>query len=157
MLSIIVATDIEGGIGKENDLLFHIREDLQRFKELTTGHTIIMGRKTFESLPNGALPNRENVVITRGEVDYDNVTIVDDLCKVIIGYLNTKDEAFVIGGGTIYEQLLPYCDKIYLTKIHATKEADTFFKFNEEEFVEVKRELKEAKDFYYEFIDLERK
>ena len=64
MLSIIVATDTNGGIGKDNKLLFQIREDLQRFKDLTTGHIVIMGRKTFESLPNGALPNRHNVVIT---------------------------------------------------------------------------------------------
>lgn len=162
MLSIIVATNINGGIGKENDLLFHIKEDLKRFKDITSGSTIIMGRKTYESLPNGALPNRTNIVISRspgGIEPKDNLIIINELCAVIMGYVNTREEAFVIGGGEIYKQLLPYCDKIYLTKVHSRCEADTFFEYNKDEWEQtnVGEGVRETKEYYYEFIDLKRK
>jgi dihydrofolate reductase len=126
-LTIIVAVAENNAIGKNNDLLWHISGDLKRFKQITTGHTVIMGRKTFFSLPNGSLPNRRNIVITDCAEDCcpeaEKVSSIDEailLCE--------KDkEHFIIGGGMIYEQFLPLADKIYLTKVHKSYEADVFF------------------------------
>lgn len=115
-------------IGRGGDLLFHISEDLRRFKALTMGHPIIMGRKTFESFPNGALPGRRNIVITR-QVDYvaNGAETVGSLQQAIDA-VEQCDEAFVIGGGEIYTQALPHASKLYLTIIDAdVADADTFF------------------------------
>jgi dihydrofolate reductase len=110
-LSIIVATDLNGGIGKDNKLLFKIKEDLKRFKELTTGHTVIMGRKTYESLPNGALPNRHNIVVsTSNRVNTisptESLIFKSNIKEIIEEYKDTQEEVFVIGGGLIYQQFL---------------------------------------------------
>ena len=129
MISISVAVAMNNVIGKDNKLLWHISEDLKRFKRITSNKKMIMGRKTFESLP-GILPNREHIVITRDEnfkVDSDKVTIVHDLNSLLEKYSKCEDEIFVIGGAEIYKQLLPYTQKIYLTKIDETFEGDTFF------------------------------
>src|SRR5471030_1156974 len=129
MISISVAVAMNNVIGKDNKLLWHISEDLKRFKMITSNKKMIMGRKTFESLP-GILPNREHIVITRDEnfkVDSDKVTIVHDLNSLLEKYSKCEDEIFVIGGAEIYKQLLPYTQKIYLTKIDETFESDTFF------------------------------
>lgn len=138
-LSIIVATDLNGGIGKDNKLLFKIKEDLKRFKELTTGKTIIMGRKTFESLPNGALPNRHNIVVTTSNrvntiSSTESLIFKKNIEELIEEYKDSQEEVFVIGGGFVYKQFLPYCKKIYLTIGFGEFEADTFFKFNIDEW-----------------------
>jgi dihydrofolate reductase len=127
-ISIIVAVDKNNGIGRNGDQLAYISGDLKRFKALTTGHAIIMGRKTFEALPKGALPNRRNVVITRRK-DYkpegcDVYNSIEDALKSSSG----NEELFVIGGGEIYKAFLPYADKIYFTLIdHEFDGVDTFF------------------------------
>lgn len=128
MLSIIVAIGENGAIGKNNDLLWRLPGDLKRFKALTTGHTIIMGRKTFESLPKGALPNRTNVVLTRNKTTlFSDCTMVYSIKDIIDNYLNDENEHFVIGGGELYKALLPYANRVYLTRVHQNFEADTFF------------------------------
>ncbi len=127
-LTIIVATGSDRAIGRAGDLAFHISADLKHFKALTMGHPVIMGRKTFESLPKGALPGRRNIVITRN-ADYSapNIEIAPSL-DAAITMVADVDEAFIIGGGTIYEQAMPLADCLQLTVIDATDpDADTFF------------------------------
>lgn len=129
MLNIVVAIANNFAIGKDNSLLVHFPKDLKRFKKITYGNTIIMGRKTFESLPN-ILQGRQHVVITRNldyKVQDGRVAVVHSL-EELLNSLEEKKQYFVIGGGEIYKLLLPYCNKIYLTKIFKTFSADTFFK-----------------------------
>ncbi len=137
-ISIIVATAQGNAIGRKGDLLFHISADLRRFKEITMGHPIIMGRKTFESFPKGPLPGRQNIVITRQE-DYhhDGITVVGSFSDALTA-ANGVDEAFVIGGGEIYREAINHASKLYLTEIDATvDDADTFFpEIKREEWVE---------------------
>ena len=127
ILTIIVAVSENQVIGKDNDLIWNLSLDLKRFKSLTSGHHIIMGRKTFESFPK-PLPNRTHVVITRQE-DYkvpEGVLVVNSLKKAI--ELTKKDERpYIIGGGEIYKQALAFADCIELTRVHAHFEGDTFF------------------------------
>lgn len=127
-ISIIVAITRNNAIGRSGDLLFHISEDLKQFKAVTMGHPIIMGRKTFESFPNGALPGRRNIVITRqGDYNAENIEIVNSL-QAAVDAVKDTDEAFVIGGGEIYRQALPLCSRLYLTEIDTEiTDADTFF------------------------------
>ncbi|AGX45352.1 dihydrofolate reductase [Clostridium saccharobutylicum] len=163
MLSIIVAIAKNNVIGKDNKLIWHISEDLKRFKSITSGKSMIMGRKTFESLP-GILPNREHIILTRDKnfkVDSDKVKVVNDLDTLIEKYSNCEDEVFVIGGAEIYKQLLPYAHKLYLTKIDTDFEGDTYFpqinydefksEFTSEKFTDEKNGLN------YTFINLIRK
>ena len=128
MISIIVAIAEEGAIGAKNDLLWRLPDDMRRFKKLTTGHTVIMGRKTFESLPKGALPNRKNVVITRNEgASFDNCEIFHDLKAAIDNYKD-EEEIFIIGGADIYKQAMMFADKLYITNVHHFfGNADVFF------------------------------
>ena len=137
MVSIIVAVASNGEIGGKNDLLWRLPNDMKRFKELTTGHTIIMGRKTFESLPKGALPDRTNVVITRNTgASFENCVTFNDLNTAIDKYMHEK-EVFIIGGANIYEQAIMLADKLYVTRVHHSFEnADTFFpQINKDEWV----------------------
>ena len=160
-ISIIVAIAENNAIGKDNQLLWHISDDLKRFKKITTGNTIVMGKNTFHSLPNGALPNRVNMVIT----DVEGETFED--CKMAYSIedamhlLDEKEEAFIIGGGMIYKQFLPLANKLYLTLVHKDLEADTFFPtINYDEWNEVSREkydASEKNEFPYSYIVLERK
>ena len=122
-LKIIVAIARGGVIGRDGKMPWHIPEDLQYFKRTTTGHAIVMGRKTFESLGR-PLPNRTNVVVTR-QKDYrpEGVEVVHSLEEAVRKY----PDAFVIGGAEIYRQALPLADKLYITKIHATYKGDTYF------------------------------
>jgi dihydrofolate reductase len=126
-VSIIVAIAENHAIGKENKLLWHISEDLKRFKKLTTGHTLIMGRNTFLSLPNGALPNRRHIVISdvKGE-SFEGCEMAASI-EEAVHLAGSEDECFVIGGGMVYAQFLPLAGKLYLTQVHASFEADTFF------------------------------
>ena len=122
----IVAVSENWGIGKDNELLFRISADLKRFKELTSGHTVLMGRKTLQTLPGGkGLPKRRNVVLTTDR-DFvaENVETVHTLAGAVFA---AGADAFVIGGGTIYRQMLHLCDRVYVTRVFATVEADTFF------------------------------
>ena len=161
MLSIIVAKAKNNIIGKENKLIWHLPEDLKHFKELTTGHTIIMGRKTFESLGR-ALPNRKHVVFSQNpdfKVDDENVEIVHSMLQ-IQEYIENEEENFVIGGAMIYNLLMPYVTKMYVTQINKDFEGDTFFpRIDENVWKEVSREkgLKnEENNLDYEFITYER-
>ena len=126
-VSIIVAIGKNNAIGKENRLLWHLSDDLKRFKKLTTGHTLIMGRNTFLSLPNGALPNRRHIVITDiTEESFEGCEMAFSI-KQAIELAGNKEECFVIGGGMVYAQFLPFVGRLYLTRVHASFEADTFF------------------------------
>ena len=163
MLSIIVATANNNVIGGENKLLWHIPEDLKRFKEITSGNTIIMGRKTFESLP-GVLPNRKHIVITRDKnytVDNNNVEVVHNVDEVINNFINTPEVAFIIGGGQIYKQLIHSVDKIFLTKVLKDFEGDTIFpQINYDDFiVDFQSEIftSEKSGLKYQFVDLIKK
>ncbi len=128
MLSLICALAENRGIGFNNKLLYYLPADLRRFKELTTGHTIIMGRKTFESLPKGALPNRRNIVLSRNSnAVFEGAETFSSLDKALAA---CKDEAhiYVIGGASVYAEALPLADRLCLTHIHAMPElADAFF------------------------------
>ena len=162
MLSIIVAISENNVIGKDNKLLWHLPEDLKRFKELTTGHTIIMGRKTFESLGR-ILPNRKHIVITRDtnyKVENNNVEIMNDI-QEIDKYVNDNEENFVIGGAIIYSQLIKKAQKMYITKIYKKFDGDAYFPKideNEWEIIETKKGIKDEKNpFDYEYITYVRK
>ena len=126
-ISIIAAIAENNVIGKDNDLIWHISEDLKRFKKLTSGHTIIMGRKTYESLPFKPLPNRKNIILS-GKTDLKFkgaivVTGIEDALKKCDG----EEEIFICGGATIYKYFLPVSDKMYITKVYKEFEGDTFF------------------------------
>lgn len=126
MIVIIAAAAENRALGKNNDLIWHLPDDFKRFKELTTGHYIIMGRKTFESFPK-PLPNRTHVIITR-QKNYvaQNCIIVSSLKKALAAC--PEDETiYIIGGGEIYTQSMAIADRIELTKVHHSFEADTFF------------------------------
>ena len=142
MLSIIVAIAENGAIGAKNELLWRLPNDMRRFKELTTGHTVIMGRKTFESLPKGALPNRTNVVITRNtKVSFDNCEVFNDL-KTAIDKHKKEKEIFIIGGANIYKQAMIFAEKLYVTYVHHSfGNADTFFpEINKNEWITTESE-----------------
>ncbi len=163
MLSIIVAIAENNIIGGDNKLLWHIPEDLKRFKAITSGHSIVMGRKTFESLP-GILPNRKHVIITRDEnysVDNENVEVIHSLSEVINKYKNSSEPAFIIGGGEIYKQLIHNVDNLLLTKVFKSFDGDTSFpQIDLNEFaVDFESEILtcEKNGLQYQFIDLVRK
>lgn len=122
----IVAVSQSWGIGRDGQLLFRISADLQRFKALTTGHTVVMGRRTLESLPGGrGLPGRRNLVLTRREnFAPDRAEVVHSLKELLA---QADSDAFVIGGQEVYAQLLPYCTRVYVTKVFADAPADAFF------------------------------
>ncbi len=141
-ISIIVAAGENNEIGRANDLLWRLPNDMRRFKEITTGHTIVMGRKTFDSLPKGALPNRKNVVITRNKnLQLENCLILSSLDEAFV-QLRDDEEVFIIGGAEIYRQALSLADKIYLTRVQATfPDADAFFpRLNAEEWQIISKE-----------------
>ncbi len=127
MISIIVAIAENNAIGKNNQLLLHIPGDLKRFKKLTTGHTVIMGKNTFKSLPKRPLPNRTNIVISDNKNDKFQGCIMAYSIKDALSKCKDDEENFVIGGGSIYKQFLKYADKLYITKIHKSFQADTYF------------------------------
>lgn len=132
MISLIVAVSKNNAIGKDNKLLFHIKEDLVFFKKTTLNKTIVMGRKTFESLP-GILPSRKHIVITRDKdykIDNPNVEVRHSLIEVLNEYKYSSKELFVIGGGEIYKQSIDsgLLDRMYITRVNKiVEEADTFF------------------------------
>lgn len=146
-ISIIVAIAENNAIGKDNKLLWHLSDDLKRFAKLTSGSTMIMGRNTFLSLPNGALPNRRHIVIT----DQENETF--DSCEMAhsieeaIRIAGETEECFIIGGGMVYKQMLPVAGKLYLTLVHKSFDADTFFpEINYSEWEEIESEFVDASE-----------
>ena len=162
MLSTIVAIANNNVIGKDNKLIWHLPEDLKRFKQITTGKNIIMGRKTFESLGR-VLPNRKHIILCNDmemDIDNENVEILDDISK-LDKYINSDEENFVIGGATIYKLLMPYVNKLYITKINHDFEGDVYFpEIKEAEWKEISKEkgLKNDENpYYYEYITYVRK
>lgn len=126
MISMIVAKDKNGIIGKDNELIWHIPEDLKHFKNKTLGKVIVMGRKTYESIGR-SLPGRDNVVLTRDkEFRADGVDVVNSVDEVLT-LLNTNDEVVVIGGDSVYKQFMKHADTLYVTEIDYKFEGDTFF------------------------------
>jgi len=127
MISIIVAIAKNYAIGKNNDLLWHIPEDLKRFKKITTGHKIIMGKNTYLSLPFRPLKNRENIVITDNHEDsFAGTTQVYSIAEAL-EKCNPAEENFIIGGASVYQQFMPHTDRLYITWVNKDFEADVFF------------------------------
>lgn len=119
-----IGKDLE--LGYKNQLLCHLPKDLKHFKETTSGHTVIMGRKTWESLPKKPLPNRRNIVMTNSSQNIAGAEVAHSLAEVV-EMTKDENEVFVMGGASVYELFMPYCDKLYLTKIVSNFEADVFF------------------------------
>lgn len=162
MLSIIVAIAKNNVIGKDNKLIWHLPEDLKRFKRLTTGHTIIMGRKTFESLGR-VLPNRKHIVLTNNshmKIEDENVEVIHEI-KLLESYINSEEENFVIGGAAIYNLLMPYAKKMYVTQINEEFEGDVYFpQIDKKIWKELQKEtgIKNNKNPYdYEYVTYIRK
>ncbi|WJS96176.1 dihydrofolate reductase [Flavobacterium johnsoniae] len=150
MIIMIAAAAENNALGKNNELVWHLPNDFKRFKSLTTGHYIIMGRKTFESFPK-PLPDRTHVVITRQENYKPDGCIVVDSIEKAIAICPENEDNYIIGGGEIYNLALPFTDIIELTKVHHTFEADTFFpKLNKNEWILVESEenFKDEKHLY---------
>jgi dihydrofolate reductase len=161
MLTLIAAVSENNALGKNNQMIWHLPNDFKRFKTITTGHFIIMGRKTFESFPK-PLPNRTHIIITN-QKNYsvpENCFSVSNLTKAI-AICPKNEEIFIIGGGEIYKQAIDLANKIELTKVHATFEADTFFPDFDLERWELKAEEKHRKDekhqFEYSFLTYSKK
>ena len=160
-VSIIVAIAENSGIGKDNRLLAHIPGDLPRFKKITWGHTVVMGKNTFLSLPGGALKNRKNIVITDNPADrFEGCISVFSITEAM-EHCDPVRENFIIGGASVYRQFLPLASRLYLTLIHKDFDADTFFpEINYDEWLEVSREKPPGTDgteFDFEYVVLERK
>lgn len=133
-LSIIVACAQNMAIGKDNDLLWHISDDLKRFKSLTSGHTVIMGRRTFESLPKKPLPKRRNIVLTHDrEFHYDVPATASGTLEVahsipqVLKMIEGEEESFIMGGAAVYKAFLPWVQNLYLTWVYQDFEADVYF------------------------------
>ena len=159
-VSIIAAINKNNGIGRGNQLLYWLPNDLKRFKALTTGHTIIMGRKTFESLPKGALPNRRNVVLSSRPLQPTGAECFHSLDEALQA-CSEEEEVFIIGGASLYRQALPLADRLYLTEIDdVEKEADVFFpEVDADNWHEKSRECHSADEkhlYSYCFVDYER-
>lgn len=156
MISIIAAVAKNRAIGFQNKLIYWLPNDLKRFKALTTGHTIIMGRNTFLSLPKGALPNRRNIVLSRSTKTFDGCDVYPSL-EEALAHCSPDEEVFIIGGASVYQQALSLADRLCLTEIDDTPaEADTFFPPYNEDWHEVSREdhdIDEKHDYRYSFVD----
>lgn len=157
-IAIIVAVDKNNAIGFENRLLFHIPGDLKRFKALTTGHTVVMGRKTFESLPKGALPNRRNIVLSGQKgISFAGAEVFGSL-EEALSKTARNEEVFIIGGASLYHQAMDIASCLHVTEIDATADkADTFFpEIDKERWKEKERETINPEDgrfpFKYSFV-----
>ena len=150
MITLIAAAAENNALGKDNDLLWHLPEDFKRFKQITSGHYIIMGRKTFESFPK-PLPNRTHIIITRQEEYLVDGCLVVHSLEEALEISPQNEEVFIIGGAQIYKQALPFADKIDLTRVHIELDADAFFPdFNTSEWNLVFSE-KHVKDEKHQF------
>ena len=154
VISVIAAMDLDRAIGRENRMPWHLPKDLARFRSLTMGHPVIMGRKTFESIGH-PLPGRTNIVISR-QVDYsaEGCVVVRDL-DAAFAACGSEDEVFVLGGAEVFRSALQRADRIYLTLVHTRIDGDTFFPDVPEDFTETSR--LSATDIYeLEFLNYER-
>lgn len=158
-INIIAAVAKNRAIGKDNKLIYWLPNDLKRFKALTTGHTIVMGRKTFESLPKGALPNRRNVVVSKSVTEIPGCDCYSSVEKALAS-CSPEEDVYVIGGESIYRQMLPLADRLCLTEIDDTPEgADVFFP-EYDEWEEAEREDHETDEkhhYRYSFVDYVRR
>ena len=154
MLSIIACiSQTNRAIGYQNRLLYHIKSDLTRFRELTTGHSIIMGRKTYESLPNGALPHRRNIVVSRSMKEMEGCEVYPNL-DAALKAAESPQEIFIIGGESIYRQSLHVARKLYLTVVDdAPQQADAFFpEINPEEWELIEKEMRNENGLSFSFL-----
>jgi len=161
MICIIAAVAQNGAIGYRNNLLYHLPNDLRRFKSLTTGHTIIMGRRTYDSLPKGALPNRRNIVLSRGVKVLPGAEVYSSLKKALKA-CTPEEEVYIIGGSSVYAEAFPLADRLCLTEVLDTPEkADVFFpSFNSDEWQITFQEFHEPDERHaqaYRFVDYSRK
>ena len=159
MISIIAAVAANRAIGFENKLIYWLPNDLKRFKALTTGNTIIMGRHTFESLPKGALPNRRNIVLSRTQGDFPGCDTYASL-EEALAHCAADEDVYIIGGASVYEQALGHADRLCLTEVHDTPEhADTFFPVFDgwKETWREEHDVDERHKQKYAFVDYERK
>ena len=156
MINIIAAVANNRAIGFQNKLIYWLPNDLKRFKALTTGHTIIMGRNTFLSLPKGALPNRRNIVLSRSVKEFSGCDVYPSLEEALT-HCAPDEDVYIIGGASVYEQALPLADRLCLTEIDDTPaEADTFFPPYKDEWKEAAREAHDIDDRHahrYAFVD----
>lgn len=151
MINIIVAASLNNVIGKDNKLLWRQSADLKRFKELTTGKTVVMGRKTYDSIGK-PLPNRRNIVITRQQIEIPGCEVVHSIEEA----LKLDDEIFILGGGEIYQKSIILADKIFFTRILTEIEGDTYFPQLGDEWIEESKEgfsKDEKNQFDYQFIN----
>lgn len=162
MITIIVAIADGNAIGNKGNLLYHLSADLKRFRKLTVGNTVLMGRKTFESLPKGALPDRRNIVLTRNEsLQFAGAERYGSI-EEALGHCSSDEHIFILGGAEIYRQSLPYADSMEITRIYAKpEEADTFFPdISADEWEETAREdftVTDSCPYDYSFISYQRK
>ena len=170
MLSIIACiSQTNRAIGYQNRLLYHIKSDLTRFRELTTGHAIIMGRKTYESLPNGALPHRRNIIVSSSMKEMEGCEVYPNLEAALKAAEGKTKETFIIGGESIYRQSLPAAHKLYLTVVDDTtvndaevndaainatpQQADAFFpEINPEEWELIEKEMRNENGLSFSFL-----
>jgi dihydrofolate reductase len=157
--TIVVAISENNAIGKNNQLLWHLPADLKHFRVITTGHTVIMGRKTYDSVGK-PLPNRRNIIITRQDITIEGCEVVKSV-EDALALSAHQDEVFIVGGAEIYKQAMHLTDRIYLTIVHQKFDADTFFpEINYDEWQETEREdhqPDEKNKLAYSFITLERR
>jgi dihydrofolate reductase len=160
MISIIVAVSEDWGIGKDNELLWHIPEDLKRFKKLTFGNTVIMGKKTWESLPRRPLSGRKNIVLTDDPKECIDYSVTAYSIEDALSKCEKGEEIFVIGGGSVYRQFMPIAERLYITHVHSSAPADVYFPEIDPEIWEVvvKEEFKatENDNIPYTYIIYER-
>ena len=156
MISIIAAVAKDRALGYKNKLIYWLPNDLKRFKALTTGHTIIMGRNTFLSLPKGALPNRRNIVLSRSAKAFEGCDVYASL-EEALQHCAKDEDVYIIGGASVYQQALPIADRLCLTEIDDTPaEADTFFPPYADDWKESAREdhdIDEKHAYRYSFVD----
>ena len=159
LISLVVAVSSNQVIGKNNQLIWHLPADLKHFKQLTTGHAVFMGRKTYDSIGK-PLPNRRNIVISRSAAEIKGCEVsasIEDALQLT----SAEKEVFIIGGAEIYRQVLPLANRIYLTKVHQDFDGDTFFpEINDQEWQETQREdfsADEKNSIPYSFITLNRR
>lgn len=161
MISFIVAMDKQRGIGFKNGMPWYLPNEFKFFKEKTTGHTIIMGRKTFESIGR-VLPKRRHIVLTRSDRSFpEEVEVEEDITQVLERYKNLEEEVFIIGGGHIFKETMPWADRLYVTHIDEVFDADVFFpEISSDVWKEtsIEKGLKDDKNPYdYYFIQFDRK
>jgi dihydrofolate reductase len=158
IVSAVVAISQNHAIGKDNKLLWHLPKDLKHFKEITTGGTVIMGRKTYDSVGR-PLPNRRNIIITRQQVEITGCEVVNSV-EAALDLCRDEAEVFIVGGAEIYKLAMPLTDRIYLTIVHADFEADTYFpEIKADTWKETARQDHEADEknpLPFSFITLER-